>query len=59
MSLSQAHGSTAKISCGDAWLVVALHQGGESVEKNFRPIQGIYVQFRLIICGLIIGVHND
>src|SRR5215813_7916206 len=43
----------------DTWLVVALHQGSKCVEKNFRPIQRIHVQLRLVLVALTIRVQND
>jgi hypothetical protein len=39
--------------------VVALHQGGQSIEKNFRPIQRIHVQLSLVIGDLVVRIKDN
>jgi ABC-type histidine transport system ATPase subunit len=39
--------------------VVALHEGGQSVKKNLRPIQRIHMQLCMIFSAQIVWIHHN
>src|SRR5579871_1428879 len=40
------------------WSMIAFHQAGQSIKKNFRPIERIHVQLGLIVRSLIIWIQH-
>src|SRR5689334_1715435 len=45
-------------SPGSSVAMVALHQGGQRVQKRFRTVQRIYVQFRFVLATLVVRVKH-
>src|SRR5262249_6411549 len=43
----------------DTWLVIALHEAGQRVEKYLRAVQRIHVQFRLVIRNLVVRIKDN
>src|SRR5262245_43408322 len=39
--------------------MVALHQGGQRVQKGFRPVQRVYVQFRFALAALVVRIKHN
>ncbi len=39
--------------------MVALHKAGKGIEKNFRAIERVDVQFGLVIGSEIVGIEHD
>jgi hypothetical protein len=44
---------------GEAGLVVALHERGQGIEKNFRAVERVDVQFGLVVSVEIVGIEHD
>jgi len=38
--------------------MVALHQGGQRVQKSFRPVQRVYMQFRFVLGALVVRIKH-
>src|SRR5207245_8075791 len=47
------------VSLSGIAVMVALHDGGQRVEKGLRPVQRIDVQFSLIVGANPVGIQHD
>jgi hypothetical protein len=38
--------------------MVTLHQAGQGIQKSFRAVQRVYVQFRFVLAALVVRIKH-